>query len=343
MKHQAINLVKFKMLSRKLRLPMWQAIGILEGVWLFAQHNARSGDLTQFGADGLAAWLEWDGDAQELVAALIETHWLDSVDGRLAVHDWDEHKPNWIRGLDARLGNAPSARPSYEPSSGPSQQPSAEPGPLPPKTLDLKPKTQPPPPAPPPASGGGDYALDLKWREVEGDLRRCGVGLASKAVAALQANGCEPDHAIDVIAFWRLHSGAWEPGALYTRLVNLRPTDDCSEFWPEPSPKAKRAAERDQSLERQNNTTEKRMAAEKQKAADIEHLKKLEQQYGGRVDGMSREELVDFIRKNFASEGEFMLGRLKGSGPPTGVVRESILAYLDSAAKRPKLISGTHR
>jgi len=101
MKHGTVSLLKFKVLARRLRLPLWQAVGLLESLWLFAQHNARDGELTAHTAEGVAAWLEWEGDAGELVEALVDTRWLDRAGERLLIHDWDDHKPNWIRGMDA--------------------------------------------------------------------------------------------------------------------------------------------------------------------------------------------------------------------------------------------------
>ncbi len=124
MKHQAINLLKFKMLSRRLKLPLWQGVGLLESLWLFAQHNARHGDLTAFGADGIACWLEWEGDPGELVDALVETCWLEREGERLTIHDWDEHKPNWVKGMAASPVTKPRT-PSATPSATLSVTPSA--------------------------------------------------------------------------------------------------------------------------------------------------------------------------------------------------------------------------
>jgi hypothetical protein len=41
----------------------------------------------------LEAIVEWDGQAGDLVKVLVETHWLDRVEGpvRLYVHDWHHH------------------------------------------------------------------------------------------------------------------------------------------------------------------------------------------------------------------------------------------------------------
>jgi hypothetical protein len=117
MKHQAITLLKFKSLSARLSLPLWQTVGLLEGIWLFAMHNARDGDLSRFRPAELAAWLEYDGDAVVMIEALVETKWLDRKGDELVIHDWADHKPTWLKGVEARqLSNEPSSELSSEPS-----------------------------------------------------------------------------------------------------------------------------------------------------------------------------------------------------------------------------------
>jgi hypothetical protein len=102
MKHQAITLLKFKSLAARLSLPLWQTVGVLESLWLFAMHHARDGDLSRFRPSDLAAWLEYGGDATAMVEALVETRWLDRNGDGLVIHDWADHKPTWLKGIDAR-------------------------------------------------------------------------------------------------------------------------------------------------------------------------------------------------------------------------------------------------
>jgi len=101
MKLLAIQSIKFLRLKRALNLPHYAAVGILESLWLFAQTNARDGNLERFSADDIAAALEWPGNAAELVKALADSGWLDTNPG-LKIHDWDEHSPRWVRGVLAR-------------------------------------------------------------------------------------------------------------------------------------------------------------------------------------------------------------------------------------------------
>jgi hypothetical protein len=137
-KHNAINLVKFKTLSMRLKLPLWQCVGLLESIWLFCQHNARDGVLTKFTTLEIAAWLGFEGDADDAIEALVSTRWLDrAADGSLSVHDWDDHRPNWLKGNEARWqkqqpSTVPSSLLSTELSTEPSSVLSTELGTVPP-------------------------------------------------------------------------------------------------------------------------------------------------------------------------------------------------------------------
>ncbi|MDE2020646.1 MAG: hypothetical protein KGJ13_09950 [Patescibacteria group bacterium] len=145
MKHQAINLVKFKALSRALGQPMCVTVGVLESLWIFAQIQARDGDLTPYSASEIAGWIEYPGDEEKLIDSLIKTGWLDATeDGQILIHDWHEHKPNWLKAIDAR-SEQPSQLPDKEPNKEPSAPPGTELGSIPPN--NLKPKTQPNPKA----------------------------------------------------------------------------------------------------------------------------------------------------------------------------------------------------
>lgn len=101
MKHNTINLVKFKALSKRLGLPLCWTVGALETLWLFALHNSRDGDLSKFSALEIAGWMEFPGDESDLIEALVETGWMDRDGGALTVHDWHEHKPNWLKAAAA--------------------------------------------------------------------------------------------------------------------------------------------------------------------------------------------------------------------------------------------------
>lgn len=91
--------LKFKQLKRKLRLPHWQIVGVLETLWRVTEANAPAGDIGKLSDEEIAAALEWDGNASELIGSLVECKWLDRDDEfRLIVHDWSVHCPNHMKG-----------------------------------------------------------------------------------------------------------------------------------------------------------------------------------------------------------------------------------------------------
>lgn len=105
MKHSTPSTMKFLKLKRRLRLPHWQTVGLLESLWLFTQVNTPHGDIGRHSNEDIAAAIEWDGDADELVAHLVECRWLDaSAEHRLVVHDWHQHAPNYLKGAVASTG-----------------------------------------------------------------------------------------------------------------------------------------------------------------------------------------------------------------------------------------------
>lgn len=105
MKMNAPQSLKFSKLKRRLGIPHWQAVGLLESVWLFTQVNAPAGDIGRHADEDIAAAIEWEGNAVELIDTLTECGWLDKSDEfRLIVHDWDDHIPRYLKGALAKNG-----------------------------------------------------------------------------------------------------------------------------------------------------------------------------------------------------------------------------------------------
>jgi hypothetical protein len=96
--------LKFKSLKAKLGLSLWQTKGLLQALWDFAGENCPDGDVGRFTNQELALGMEWPADrADEFVAALVETRWLDETkECRLLIHDWEEHCESWVSKVLAR-------------------------------------------------------------------------------------------------------------------------------------------------------------------------------------------------------------------------------------------------
>ncbi len=92
MKRGTPNHPKTRELAAALGVPQYAAVGILEALWHFAASYARRGDVGRHSDAALAAAIDWREKPETLVAALVETGWLDRCDcHRLRIHDWPEH------------------------------------------------------------------------------------------------------------------------------------------------------------------------------------------------------------------------------------------------------------
>ena len=112
MKHTAINHPKTRRLKRLLKLSQWEAIGLLECLWQLTAEYAFDGRIGRLSNAEIADWMEYDGDADELVNALVAANWLDTdEEHRLVVHQWLEHCPDYVRKRILRADNGSQCPP----------------------------------------------------------------------------------------------------------------------------------------------------------------------------------------------------------------------------------------
>lgn len=105
MKRGATTKFKFLKFQRRLGLRLWQAVGLLETLWSVTYDNAPAGDIGRLSNEDIAVALDWEGDADALIQALIDTGWLDpDEEFRLIVHDWSEHCAQFLKGNFAKHG-----------------------------------------------------------------------------------------------------------------------------------------------------------------------------------------------------------------------------------------------
>lgn len=108
MKLGTVESLKFKKLKLKLGLAQWQAIGLLESLWMFTARNAPLGDIGKHSNEDIAVHLEWSGDPDSLIDILVECRWIDRSDEhRLLIHDWSDHLPMWLQGNLKRHKKSP--------------------------------------------------------------------------------------------------------------------------------------------------------------------------------------------------------------------------------------------
>lgn len=97
MKSGTLTHIKTKRLKLRLKIPLYQAGGILETMWQVTAESADDGVIGRLSNEEIAACLEWERDPDELVSALEHCRWLDrNPDGLLVVHDWMDHCPGYI-------------------------------------------------------------------------------------------------------------------------------------------------------------------------------------------------------------------------------------------------------
>ena len=325
MKHQTITLVKFKALSKRLNLPLCWTVGILEGLWLFACHNARDGDLSRFSDLELAGWLEYPGTEVELIDALVETGWLDRNGDNLHIHDWNEHKPNWLKGIQGRSEKEkPSRKPSCVPSPEPSTEPSAVPSTEPPN-LTLPNQTKPNETTP--YLDPDLEPLSAAWQEVVVECEKLGMDRPELACRYAKQRGCLASEAMMQVEHYRARPGAWGIGLLYKVIEHLRPEKRVQ--WPEPSSEYTKAKESEQKKKATERAAEIRKQEKEQRAENGKRAAELEAKFGARLDAMSKEEIREILDEHFP-----MAKALFRYVPCVGSVRKSMLVHLESVAKK---------
>lgn len=95
---------KTRRLAQALSIPPCFALGILESLWHVTGEQAADGAIGRMTDEDLAMEMFYDGDAQELVEALVTSGLVDRHPiHRLIVHDWHLHSDD---ATDNRLSRA---------------------------------------------------------------------------------------------------------------------------------------------------------------------------------------------------------------------------------------------
>lgn len=92
MMRQALNHSKMKRLCRRMDIPQWQGVGLLESIWHLTARETPRGDIGKLSDEDIALAIDYHGDETKLIEALASAGWLDRhPEARLVVHDWHEH------------------------------------------------------------------------------------------------------------------------------------------------------------------------------------------------------------------------------------------------------------
>lgn len=82
---------KTKKLARLLGVSVPAAVGHLHGLWYWALDFAQDGSLAKYEPEEIADAVLWDGEASDLVNALIASGYIDQGDDGLHLHDWHDY------------------------------------------------------------------------------------------------------------------------------------------------------------------------------------------------------------------------------------------------------------
>lgn len=82
---------KTKKLARLLGVSLPAAVGHLHYLWWWALDFAQDGVLDKYDAEDIADAMQWEGDADQLVEALLSSGYIDDTDDGLVIHDWAEY------------------------------------------------------------------------------------------------------------------------------------------------------------------------------------------------------------------------------------------------------------
>lgn len=88
---ELVNHPKAKRFKRKLNVSEHEAVGILHYFWWWALDFAQDGDITDFTPDDVADGCRYNGDSKLFLESLIESGFVDEVEGRLMLHEWMQY------------------------------------------------------------------------------------------------------------------------------------------------------------------------------------------------------------------------------------------------------------
>jgi hypothetical protein len=94
---------KTRRAARMLGVRRSELVGCLHFLWWWALEYAPDGDIEDFEAEDLAEAADWPGDPQAFIEALVTCSpkggpgFLEHLDGRLVIHDWEENQGDQFR------------------------------------------------------------------------------------------------------------------------------------------------------------------------------------------------------------------------------------------------------
>jgi len=108
MKKGAHQHPKIRKLARKLDIERTHAVGVLDTIFACCADYCRDGRLGRVDIEDIADWIDWEVErTQKLIDAMLEVGFLEPSSEEhcpFIIHDWYEHRPQWVAALEARSG-----------------------------------------------------------------------------------------------------------------------------------------------------------------------------------------------------------------------------------------------
>mgnify|MGYP006891903042 FL=1 len=101
--YEEVDSKKLRKLYQAVGCSKFEALGILNFLWFWGMKNAdETGLIEDVELDDIARYLYGCGagsslDMNAVAEALVETRWIDKVDGGFVLHDWDIWQENWYK------------------------------------------------------------------------------------------------------------------------------------------------------------------------------------------------------------------------------------------------------
>lgn len=191
-----------------------------------------------------------------------------------------------------------------------------------------------PPPTPAAAPGGASRqpAADPAWKAVVAELLAVEVGEARSAVITAQANLCTPAIVLRVIDHWKFKRPAWGPGALFNRILALRPDQDHVALWPPPSKAAELSEASSERRRLAAQDAAKRNEAEARRQAAIAEDERLEREHGAAVDALERRQAIAILDAVLPKGWGKVTRPPPSGGKFTGSLRLALLRHFEDIA-----------
>lgn len=106
--YEEVDGKKLRKLYQAIGCSKFEALGILNFLWFWGMKNAdETGLIEDVELDDIARYLYGCGagstlDMNLVAQALVETHWIDEIDGGFVLHDWDTWQENWYKYIKNR-------------------------------------------------------------------------------------------------------------------------------------------------------------------------------------------------------------------------------------------------